>query len=103
MKYYVVAGVADMVVAGGLIAAAPPASAGCQNAGWLDRPLAQMCDGPVQPDGTWQRCVKYYAALMIGGRPLDLPRNTCYSMGPDQAPPPHGWIDQATHIDNPMS
>ena len=40
---------------GGLISAAPPATAGCVNAGWVSHPLAQKCDDHVQDDGTWQR------------------------------------------------
>ncbi len=65
-------------------------------------PTAEMCDGPVQPDGHWQRCVKAYAALvMIGGHPMSLPQTSCYPYGPGQTPPPHGWADQPTHIDDP--
>jgi hypothetical protein len=100
MRQYFIAGVAAALVTGGLIAAAPPASAGCQNARWSVHPTAQECDGPVQPDGTWQRCVKYYTAVMIGGRPMDLPQTGCYPFGPDQPASPHGWVDLPTHIDD---
>jgi len=44
-----------VVIAGGMISAAPPASAGCQYGGIA----ISRCDGPVQPDGTWQRCMEY--------------------------------------------
>jgi len=49
--------VAAALMAGGLISAAPPATAGCVNAGWVSHPLAQKCDDHVQDDGTWQRWV----------------------------------------------
>ena len=60
MKQYIVTALAGMVTAGGLITAAPPASAGCINPDWAGHPLAQMCDDPVTSDGMWQRCVTYY-------------------------------------------
>jgi hypothetical protein len=37
------------VVAGAAFAA--PAAAGCETG-----PFAQYCDGPIRPDGTWDRC-----------------------------------------------
>ena len=55
MKQYLVAGLAAALITGGLIDAAPPASAGCQYGGIA----ISRCDGPVQPDGTWQRCVLF--------------------------------------------
>jgi hypothetical protein len=64
-KQWIFGELAAVLMAGGLIAAAPPASAGCQNPGWWAHPNAQQCDGPLQPDGTWQRCVKYQ--LYTGG------------------------------------
>ena len=88
-----------MLMAGSLTVAAPSASAGCQNPGWSVHPTAEMCDGPVHPDGTWERCLKYYMAFVIGGRPMDLPQTNCYPFGPDQPPSPHGWVDPPTHID----
>jgi hypothetical protein len=96
MRQYIVAGLATALIAGGPIDSAPPASAGCQYGG----PGVSTCDEPIQPDGTWQRCVGYYAAFMIGGKPLNLPRKSCYPMGPDQPPPPHSWADPPTHIDD---
>lgn len=53
MKRGIVGGLAALLMAAGLIASAPPASAGCQYGG----SFISKCDGPVQPDGTWQRCV----------------------------------------------
>ena len=56
MKQYLVAGLAAALITGGLVGSAPPASAGCLYGGWM---AASRCDGPVQPDGTWQRCVVF--------------------------------------------
>jgi hypothetical protein len=50
-----IASLGAALVARGLIAAAPPANAGCQYGGLV----ISKCDGPVQPDGTWQRCVVF--------------------------------------------
>ncbi|WP_424764957.1 CDGP domain-containing protein [Mycobacterium sp.] len=33
---------------------------------WAEHPFAQECDGPIQPDGTWQRC-------MTTGQPPGIP------------------------------
>ena len=55
MKTCIVGGLAAVLMTGELIASAPPASAGCQYGG----PVISKCDGPVQPDGTWQRCVVF--------------------------------------------
>jgi hypothetical protein len=55
MKQYILAGLAAALMAGGLITAAAPASAGCQYGGIA----VSKRDGPVQPDGTWQRCVVF--------------------------------------------
>jgi hypothetical protein len=52
MKYYIFAGLAVVLIAG-VIGSAPQANAGCQYGGIA----LSRCDGPIQPDGTWQRCV----------------------------------------------
>jgi hypothetical protein len=54
MNQYIVGSLATALTASALIASAPTASAGCQYGGGL---VEKMCDGPVQDDGTWQRCV----------------------------------------------
>jgi hypothetical protein len=51
-----IASLGAALMAGGLIAAAPPANAGCQYGGLG---YISKCDGPVQLDGTWQRCVAF--------------------------------------------
>jgi hypothetical protein len=87
---------AAVVMTGGLIASAPPTSAGCKNPLWASHPFAQECDGPIQPDGTWQRCMTYSNGGFI-------PQNTCAQMSAGQPP----WIpilsSPPTHIDDPTS
>jgi hypothetical protein len=88
MKQHIVAGLAAAVIAGGLIASAPPAGAGCQYGGTA---TISRCDGPVQPDGTWQRCVVFsYSA----------PGHRCDVMGPDQHPWGMAFNDPPAHIDD---
>jgi len=41
---------------------AAPASAGCET-----QPFAQYCDGPVRPDGTWDRCFQSAQQAIYGG------------------------------------
>jgi hypothetical protein len=80
-KQYIVAGLAAALIAGGLIGSAPPASAGCMYGryGAISR-----CDDPVQPDGTWQRCMEYDET---SGSTLHRRMHRCFLMGPGQTPP----------------
>ena len=55
MKHYIFAGPAAVLAAGALVASAPQVNAGCQYGGIT----VSRCDGPIQPDGTWQRCVLF--------------------------------------------
>jgi hypothetical protein len=85
VKRYVVAGVAAALTGGGLVFAAPPASAGCIDPNWGGHPLAQMCDSPVDSDGMWERCLSYHPN---GG--IYTPTETdCYVMT-DGNPPKEG-------------
>jgi hypothetical protein len=96
MKQYIVGGLAAALMAGGLITAAPPASAGCINPGWADLPLAEMCDDPPNDEGMWQRCVTH-----LQGGPLSPGETDCYLMSNGQ--PPLGADPRVgnppTHID----
>jgi hypothetical protein len=83
------------LMAGGLIAAAPPANAGCQYGG----PVLSKCDGPVQPDGTWQRCVAFTQLIWSGASSFLVPERRCDLMGPDQHPGGLGFADPPMHID----
>ena len=99
MKHYIVAGLAAGLMAGVLITVAPPASAGCQYGGIA----ISRCDGPVQPDGTWQRCVLFNS--MYNGLPGDTysyrtPDKRCDVMCPDLHPWGLAFKDPPTHIDD---
>jgi hypothetical protein len=90
-----IAGLGAALMAGGLIAA-PPANAGCQYGG----PFLSKCDGPVQPDGTWQRCVAFATWVVSGASSHLVPERRCDLMGPDQHPSGLGFADPPTHIDD---
>ncbi len=95
MKRCIVGGVAALLTAAGLIAAAPPAGAGCLYGG----PVLSKCDGPVQPDGTWQRCVASPQLVPHGASSYLVPERRCDVMGPGQGPPDLSFADPPTHID----
>lgn len=96
MKTCIVGGLAAVLMTGELIASAPPASAGCQYGG----PVISKCDGPVQPDGTWQRCVVFAYSMGSGASSYLVPDRRCDLMGPDQHPWDLGFADPPTHIDD---
>lgn len=95
MKRHIVSGLAGLLMAAELVAAAPPASAGCVYGG----PVLSKCDGPVQPDGTWQRCVAVTRLVPNGMSSYLVPDNHCDLMGPDQRPADLTFADPPTHID----
>lgn len=95
MKRCIVGGLAAALTAGGLIASAPPAGAGCQYGG----AFLSKCDGPVQPDGTWQRCVGFTHLIWNGASSYLVPDKRCDVMGPDQYPGDPAFADPPTHID----
>jgi hypothetical protein len=96
MKRCIVGGSAALLMAAGLIASAPAASAGCQYGG----PVISKCDGPVQPDGTWQRCVAVAQVIPRGASSYLVPDKRCDLMGPDQHPSDFALADPPTHIDD---
>ncbi|OBG27476.1 hypothetical protein [Mycobacterium sp. E3198] len=95
MKRCVVGMFAGLLAASGLIAAAPPAGAGCLYGG----PVLSKCDGPVQPDGSWQRCVAAPQLVPHGASSYLVPERRCDVMGPDRRPGDPGLADPPTHID----
>ncbi len=95
MKRCIVGGLAAVLMLGELIATAPPASAGCQYGGTF----LSKCDGPVQPDGSWQRCVAFTHLIYQGASSFLMPDRHCDVMGPDQHPADLGFADPPTHID----
>ena len=96
MKRCIVGGLAAVLMAGGLITSAQPASAGCQYGG----PVLSKCDGPVQPDGTWQRCVAFTHWIPSGASSFLAPERRCDLMGPGQNPGDPGFTDPPTHIND---
>lgn len=87
-------GLAAVLIAGGLIASAPQASAGCISANLFMNQSALKCDDAIQPDGSWRRCVYYYAP------PGDPDAQTdCHLMGPNVQHIVHQFYDPPTHID----
>jgi hypothetical protein len=95
VKQLLTAGLAGLLMAGGLTAAAPPASAGCINPAWAGHPMAQMCDDPPDSDGIWQRCMMYYPNGI-----LNPAVTNCYPMSVND--PPAGdpiLSNPPTHID----
>ena len=95
MKHYIFAGLAAVLAAGALIGSAPPASAGCQYGGIA----VSRCDGPIQTDGTWQRCVIFNPINNGSSRYLP-PDKRCDQMGPDLHPWGMTFNDPPTHIDD---
>ena len=92
-----IGGLGAALMAGGLIAAAPPANAGCQYGGLG---VISKCDGPVQPDGTWQRCVTTQVPSFDRSYPGFYRQTSCQMMGPDQNPLGFAYFDPLTHIDD---
>jgi hypothetical protein len=90
-----IGGLAAMLMTGGLIAAAPPAGAGCQYGG----PVLSKCDGPVQLDGTWQRCVVSTYLMPSGASSFLVPDKRCDLLGPDQHPL-GAFTDPPAHIED---
>jgi hypothetical protein len=95
MKRGIAGGMAGLLMAAGLIAAAPPASAGCLYGG----PVLSKCDGPVQPDGSWQRCVAVAQWVASGLSSHLVPVKQCDVMGTSQPLGDPGFADPPTHID----
>jgi hypothetical protein len=82
--------------AGGLITSAPPASAGCQYGGLVTK----KCDGHIQDDGTWQRCVTTQVPSFDRSYPGFYRQTSCQMTGPDQNPLGFAYFDPLTHIDD---
>lgn len=94
MKRCIVGGWAALLMAAGLIAAAPPAGAGCLYGG----AFISKCDGPVQPDGTWQRCVAVARWVPSGLSSHLVPDKRCDLMGPNQPAWDIAFADPPTPI-----
>ena len=82
-------------MAGGLIASAPTAGAGCLYGG---NSFITKCDGPIADDGTWQRCVTDKPTGGAIGTYTGEPDTHCHDMGPYLPPPLGAAADPPTHI-----
>ncbi len=70
------------LTAGGLaVALAAPANAGCQS-GWTPWGGGEICDGPIAPDGNFERC-QSTGVLGFGG-------SNCFIVNVNSAQPP--WV-----------
>ena len=96
MKRCIVGGSVALLMAAELIAIAPPASAGCLYGG----PVLSKCDGPIQPDGTWQRCVGVPELIPRGASSYLVPVKQCDLMGPGQYRWDFAFADPPAHIDD---
>jgi hypothetical protein len=63
MRALVVVAVSGLIAGG--IALAAPANAGCQS-GWTPWGGGEICDGPIAPDGSFQRC-QAFGVFGLGG------------------------------------
>ncbi|MDY6997785.1 MAG: hypothetical protein SW019_14380 [Actinomycetota bacterium] len=79
----------------GLLAAAPPAGAGCVHGG----PQLGTCDEPVRPDGTWQRCIVVAQWVNSGLSSHLIPVKHCDIVGPGRHPQDPAFANPPTHID----
>ena len=95
MKRCIVAGLTALLMAAVPVGVAPPAAAGCVYGGGF----ISKCDGPVQPDGTWQRCVAVAQLVPRGASSFLAPDKRCDVMGPDQRPGDFAFSDPPAHID----
>ncbi|OBF11314.1 hypothetical protein [Mycobacterium sp. ACS4331] len=88
---------AVVLAAAGQIASAPSASAGCVYGG----PVISKCDGPFQPDGTWERCVAVFNYVPSGLSSHLVPVKRCDLMGPGRQYPPwdFAFTDPPTRIE----
>ena len=94
MKRYVVAGLTTLLTAVGLVAYAPQAGAGCLYGG----PVISKCDGAVQPDGTWERCVAVAKMIPRGASSYLVPERRCEVMGPGRPSWDLAFADPPVHI-----
>lgn len=94
MKRYALAGLTLLLMCAHLIAGAPTAAAGCIYGGQF----ISKCDGPVQPDGTWQRCVAFPRYVPNGFSSHLVPQKHCAPMGPHQPPGDPAFNDPPVRI-----
>jgi len=98
MKRWTVGALTALVVTAGptavLVTAAPQAAAGCVYGGGV----ISKCDGPVQPDGAWLRCVGTAGTVPSGFSTHQVPVRQCTLMGPGQPARDAVFTDPPAHI-----
>ncbi|MEW5812083.1 MAG: hypothetical protein AB1925_21870 [Actinomycetota bacterium] len=94
MRATIVAVAAGLLMAAGVLTSAP-ASAGCvYGGGYISK-----CDEPVQPDGSWQRCVGIAGVVPSGFGTHLVPVKQCAVMGPGRPGGDPAFNDPPLHID----
>lgn len=93
-KHRIAGGVAALLVAAAPIIAAPQASAGCIYGGQF----LGKCDGPIQPDGNWERCITVARYVPSGLSSHLIPVKNCQFMGPAIRPADPNFADPPVHI-----
>jgi hypothetical protein len=87
----IVAGVVSFSLGVGLAAQAnawpTPPPPGCEQ-----RFMVAYCDGPIQPDGSWQRCFENQPVWSSAGQTWLGGVTNCYQVGP--GPDPLAWAPQ---------
>jgi hypothetical protein len=96
MTRCIVGALTALLMTAGMIASAPLASAGCLYGG----PVLSKCDGPIQPDGTWQRCVATPQVVPRGASSYLVPVRNCNVIVPGQPVWDLNFADPPTHIDD---
>lgn len=76
LRWFTASAVAVGALGASVILAAP-ASAGCET-----QPFAQYCDGPVRPDGTWDRCQVAFGTTNAFGAVIVPSTSRCYPINP---------------------
>jgi len=79
MKTLVALTISALAASALAVASAAPANAGCQ-AGWTPWGGGEICDGPVAPDGNFERC-QSTGVLGFGG-------TNCFIVNVGSAQPP---------------
>ena len=74
--------------------AAAPAGAGCVYGG----AFISKCDGPVQPDGSWERCVGIPSVVPSGFGTHLVPVKQCGVMGPGRIGGDAAFSDPPVHL-----
>lgn len=94
MKRCIAGGAAALLFVAGQLVAAPTAGAGCIYGG----PVLGKCDGPVQADGNWERCVTVARWVPSGLSSHLIPVRNCQFMGPAVRPADPNFADPPGHI-----